>query len=90
MQPKNRRRTGCPPVITSGGRPGGERLGCREEPKAGLGPVSANHCARVLRALYNHAAELDRGLPVRLPTGAVNFNYEGASQKVLDFSDFPK
>jgi integrase len=53
------------------------------------GPVSANHCARVLRATYKRAARRDISLPGRLPTSAVEFNDETPSQKALDFKKFP-
>lgn len=53
------------------------------------GPVSANHCARVLRATYKRAARRDISLPGRLPTSAVEFNDEKPSQKALDFKKFP-
>ena len=52
------------------------------------GPVSANHCARVLRATYKRAARRDISLPGRLPTAAVEFNEEKPSQKALDFKKF--
>jgi integrase len=54
------------------------------------GPVSANHCARLIRAAYKRAARRDISLPDRLPTSAVEFNRESASQKALLFADFPK
>lgn len=54
------------------------------------GPVSANHCARLIRAAYKRAARRDISLPDRLPTSAVEFNRESASQKALAFADFPK
>ncbi|MEO6783592.1 MAG: integrase family protein [Bradyrhizobium sp.] len=53
------------------------------------GPVSANHCARVIRATYKRAARRDITLPARLPTSAVEFNDEMPSQKALDFKKFP-
>jgi integrase len=53
------------------------------------GPVSANHCARVLRATYRRAARRDISLPARLPTSAVEFNDETPSQKALEFKKFP-
>jgi hypothetical protein len=53
------------------------------------GPVSANHCARVIRATYKRAARRDISLPARLPTSAVEFNDETPSQKALDFKKFP-
>ena len=54
------------------------------------GPTSANHCVRVIRALYKHASRLNRSLPVALPTSAVVLNVEKPSQKALAFEDFPK
>jgi integrase len=54
------------------------------------GPVSANHCARLIRACYRRETRLDRTLPPQLPTSAVDFNKEEASQDALDFKDFPK
>lgn len=53
------------------------------------GPVSANHCARVIRATYKRAGRRDISLPARLPTSAVEFNDETPSQKALDFKKFP-
>jgi integrase len=54
------------------------------------GPTYANHAARLVRATYNRTAKLDRSLPVRLPTSAVEFNDEEASQKALDFKHYRK
>src|SRR5258708_40034450 len=54
------------------------------------GPVYANHAARIVRATYNRTAKLDRSLPVRLPTSAVEFNDEEASKKALDFKNYRK
>jgi integrase len=53
------------------------------------GPVSANHCARVVRAAYKRTGRRDISLPARLPTSAVEFNDETPSQKALDFKKFP-
>jgi integrase len=53
------------------------------------GPVSANHCARLIRATYKRAARRDITLPARLPTSTVEFNDETPSQKALDFKKFP-
>ncbi|WP_459593615.1 integrase arm-type DNA-binding domain-containing protein [Bradyrhizobium diazoefficiens] len=53
------------------------------------GPVSANHCARVIRATYKRASRLDVSLPQRLPTSAVEFNEETAKQNALPFKSFP-
>ena len=41
-----------------------------------VGPVAANHCARVTRAVYRHAMRTNRGLPLALPTSGVDFNVE--------------
>jgi integrase len=54
------------------------------------GPVSANHAARIVRAVYRRAAKLNRTLPPALPTSAVEFNKERPSQKGLALADFPK
>jgi integrase len=54
------------------------------------GPVSANHCARVIRATYKRAARRDRTLPVQLPTSDVTMNDEEASQAALPFKNFPR
>jgi integrase len=54
------------------------------------GPVSANHCSRVIRATYKRAARRDRSLPVQLPTSDVTMNDEEASQAALPFKAFPK
>jgi integrase len=53
------------------------------------GPVSANHCARVVRATYKRAARRNRALPVPLPTSAIDWNDETPSQKALAFKAFP-
>ena len=53
------------------------------------GPISANRAAEVLRAVYRHAARLNRSLPPALPTSAIVFNEETPSQKGLAFADFP-
>jgi integrase len=52
------------------------------------GPISANACVRILRAVYKHAAKLDRGLPAQLPTSAVQPNVETPSDKGLAFDQF--
>jgi len=54
------------------------------------GKISANHCARLIRACYKRETRLDRNLPPELPTSAVDFNREEPSQDALDFKDFPK
>lgn len=55
------------------------------------GPVSANHAARVIRACYRRAAKLDLSLSKEnIPTAAVEYNLETASQKGLPLKDFPK
>ncbi|MBR0989118.1 hypothetical protein JQ580_00110 [Bradyrhizobium japonicum] len=53
------------------------------------GPVSANHAARIVRAVYKRAGRRDRSLPAYLPTSAVEFNSERPSQKALPFKSFP-
>lgn len=55
------------------------------------GPVSANHCSRVIRAAYKRSAKLDLSLSkADIPTAAVEYNDETSSQKGLAFKDFPK
>jgi integrase len=41
-----------------------------------VGPVAANHCARVIRAVYRYAMRTNRGLPLALPASGVDFNVE--------------
>jgi integrase len=48
------------------------------------GPVSANHCARIMRAIYRRAAKRDRSLKSGdLPTSAVDMAHEKREQKGL-------
>jgi hypothetical protein len=54
------------------------------------GPVSANHCARVIRALYKRSAKTDLTLPSRDPCAAVEYNDESPAQKAMAFKAFPK
>ena len=54
------------------------------------GPVSANHCCRVLRAAYKRSAKRDVSLPQRDPCSAVEYNIETPAQKAMAFRDFPK
>jgi len=53
------------------------------------GPYIANQAARVLRAVYNRARQLDRSLPPHNPCSAVEYNKEHRSQVALSFGDFP-
>jgi hypothetical protein len=52
------------------------------------GPVSANHCARLIRACYRRETRLDRTLPPQLPTSAVDFNKEEASARCARLQGF--
>jgi integrase len=54
------------------------------------GPVSANHCCRVLRAAYKRSAKRDVSLPQHDPCSAVEYNIETPAQKAMAFRDFPK
>ena len=54
------------------------------------GPTSANHAARVLRALYRRRAKRDLALSkVNLPTAAVEMHAERRAQKGMTVADFP-
>jgi integrase len=53
------------------------------------GPIIANRCVEIIRAVYRRAAK-EEDLPPRLPSGAVDFNKEKPSQTGLPFKDFPK
>lgn len=53
-------------------------------------PVAGNHAAKVLRAVYRHAAELNRTLPPHDPCSAVKMFPEERSEAALAFADFPK
>jgi integrase len=52
------------------------------------GAVTANHAARVMRAVYRRAARLDRTLPPYNPISAVEMNRETAGGKGLPFDKF--
>jgi integrase len=54
------------------------------------GQTSADHCARIIRAMYKRQAKRDISLPARLPTSAVEFKQYQPSQVALDFKDYPK
>jgi integrase len=56
---------------------------------AARAPVSANHAARVVRAVYRHAARLNWSLPPGLPTSAVRFAKEVPRQAGLPFDQWP-
>lgn len=48
------------------------------------GPVSANHCARIVRAIYRRQAKRDRSLnSANLPTSGVDMAHEKREQKGL-------
>jgi integrase len=52
-------------------------------------PVSADHCARIIRAIYRREARRDRSLPPGLPTSAIEFTKYEPSQVALDFKAYP-
>jgi integrase len=52
-------------------------------------PVSADHCARIIRAIYRREARRDRSLPPALPTSAIEFTKYEPSQVALDFKAYP-
>jgi integrase len=53
------------------------------------GPVIANRCAQVIRALYRRAARRAKPpLPARLPTAAIDFNREDSRQVGIAFDQF--
>jgi integrase len=54
------------------------------------GPVSANHCARVVRACYRHAMKLNRDLPAADPTSGVRWNIERPRQAGVPIAQWPK
>jgi integrase len=55
------------------------------------GPVSANRCCQIIRAMYKRATRTDLSLPkADNPTNGVDFNSETAAEKGLTFKDFPK
>ena len=54
------------------------------------GPTSANHAARVIRALYKRRAKRDLRLSkVNIPTAAVEMHTERGEQKGMAAKDFP-
>ncbi len=56
-----------------------------------VGPTSANHAARVIRALYKRRTKRDLSLSkANNPVAAVEFRPERGEQKGLDVRDFPK
>jgi integrase len=61
----------------------------QELPEDG-GPVTADHCCRVLRAAYRRSAKRDPSLPQRNPAAAVEYNPQEAAQTAMPFRDFPK
>jgi len=52
-------------------------------------PASADHCARIIRAIYRREARRDRSLPPALPTSAIEFTKYEPSQVALDFKAYP-
>jgi integrase len=52
-------------------------------------PVSADHCARIIRAIYRREARRDRSLPPALPTSAIELTKYEPSQVALDFKGYP-
>jgi hypothetical protein len=46
-------------------------------------PVSADHCVRIIRAIYRREARRDRSLPAVLPTSAIEFTKALASRARL-------
>lgn len=54
------------------------------------GPVSANRCGQIIRALYRREARRDLSLPKNdNPGEAIEYNSEAGSQEGLAFRDFP-
>jgi integrase len=54
------------------------------------GPTSANHCARIIRALYKRRAKRDLTLnKANIPTAAVEMHTERGEQKGMAPKDFP-
>jgi hypothetical protein len=54
------------------------------------GPTSANHAARVIRAMYRRRAKRDLALSkVNIPTAAVEMHTERRAQKGMATKDFP-
>lgn len=52
------------------------------------GPGAADHCCRILAALYKHVAKLDRSLPTQSPCSAVKYNGYTPSTAGLSFDKF--
>jgi integrase len=52
-------------------------------------PVSADHCARIIRAIYPCEARRDRSLPPALPTSAIEVTKYESSQVALDLKAYP-
>ena len=52
-------------------------------------PVSADHCARIIRAIYRREARRDRSLPPALPISAIEFTKYEPSQVALDVKAYP-
>lgn len=52
-------------------------------------PASADHIARIIRAIYRREMKRDISLPARLPTQAVEISKYEPSQVALDFGDYP-
>jgi len=56
-------------------------------------PTSANHCARIIRALYRRASSMDHRLPARDPISAIGkkeWHKERGEQKGMAGRDLPK
>ena len=54
------------------------------------GPGAADHCCRILAALYKHMAKLDRSLPPQSPCSAVRYHGYKPSTAGLAFDQFPE
>jgi integrase len=52
-------------------------------------PASADHIARIIRAIYRRETKRDISLPARLPTQAIEISKYEPSQVALDFGDYP-
>jgi integrase len=61
-----------------------------QELSENAGPVTADHCCRVLRAAYRRSAKRDPSLPQRSPASAVEYNPQETAQTAMPFRDFPK
>jgi hypothetical protein len=53
------------------------------------GPGAADHCCRILAALYKNMAKLDRSLPPQSPCSAVKYHGYTPSTAGLAFDQFP-